>query len=218
MKQLLFHADQLLRQGASCAAPLRLLATIVLIGGICYGGIMGTFTGVAGERAWMVVFAAIKVPLLLLSTFSIALPSFFVLNTLLGVRGDFAVALRALLASQATLAIVLAALAPYTVLWYASSVAYNKAILFNGLMFAASSVTAQLLLNRSYRPLVARNRRHRLLLRVWILLYIFVGIQMAWILRPFVGDPNMPVQFFRSDTWGNAYLIVGRMLWDALFR
>lgn len=218
MIQLLVHADRLLHEDTPSGVSRRHLAALVLAGGIFYGGVMGTFGGMAGERAWMVFFSAIKVPLLLLATFAIALPSFFVLNTLLGVRGDFALVVQALLINQAGLAVILAALAPYTALWYLSSAGYNEAILFNGFMFATASLTAQWLLRRCYQPLVARNRRHRLLMRIWSLLYVFVGIQMGWILRPFIGDPSMPVQFFRADTWDNAYVIVARMLRDALNR
>jgi hypothetical protein len=64
----------------------------------------------------------------------------------------------------------------------------------------------------------ARNRRHRVLLRTWLVVYAFVGIQMGWVLRPFVGAPGMPVQFFREEAWGNAYVIVARMIWDVITR
>jgi len=70
----------------------------------------------------------------------------------------------------------------------------------------------QILLKRYYRPLIARMRRHRILLRLWGIVYAFVGIQMGWILRPFVGDPSRPVAFFREDTWGNAYVILFQMV------
>jgi len=166
----------------------------------------------------LVAFSGLKVPLLLLATFAISLPSFFVLNTLLGVRADFPEAVRALVSSQAGLTVVLAALAPYTLLWYASSGSYQWAILFNGLMFAVATFAAQGLLRRCYRPLVARRPQHRWLLRLWLLLFAFVGVQMAWVLRPFVGDPSRPAEFFREDTWGNAYVIVGRMVWEAVAR
>jgi hypothetical protein len=65
---------------------------------------------------------------------------------------------------------------------------------------------------------LARRPQHRWLLRIWLVVYVFVGIQMAWILRPFVGEPGMPIQFFREDTWGNAYIIVGRMVWETMMR
>ena len=43
----------------------------------------------AAERMWQVVYSAVKVPFLLFTTFFLSLPSFFVINTLLGLRGDF---------------------------------------------------------------------------------------------------------------------------------
>jgi hypothetical protein len=224
MRGLLRHADDVLRgrpRAAPSARPGRDLVALggfILACGLLYGGAMGTFGGVAGDRAWQVVFSAVKVPLLLLSTFALSVPSFFVLNTLLGVRADFGRALRALAAAQAGLTIVLAALAPFTMLWYASTGDYPAAILFNGLMFAVASGGAQVVLCREYRALVARNPRHRPLLRAWLVLYAFVGIQMGWLLRPFVGAPDQPVRFFRAGTWENAYVIVARLIWDVLAR
>jgi hypothetical protein len=147
---------------------------------------------------------------------NISLPSFFVLNTLLGVREDFPQALTALATTQAALPVILLSLAPYTALWYASSAQYRTAILFNGVMFAAASFAAQGVLRHHYKPLIARDPRHRVLLRIWLLLYVFVGVQMGWVLRPFVGQPEMPVQFFRPGAWGNAYVEVLRMIEEVL--
>jgi hypothetical protein len=188
--------------------PLRtliLLLALLILFGCFYGALMGTFAGVMGDRMLQVIYSAAKVPLLLIVTFLIALPSFFVLNTLLGVRSDFPAVFRALLTTQAGLTIILASLAPFTLFWYASVANYQAAILFNTLMFAVASVSAQFLLYRYYRPLIAGNALHRTLFRVWLILYAFVGIQMGWVLRPFVGDPSKPVQFFRQGAWGNAY-------------
>ncbi len=181
-----------------------------------YGAVMGSFGGVGVDRLWQVAFSAIKVPLLLLVTFLIGLPSFFVLNTLFGLRRDFAEALRALVAAQAGLAIVLASLAPFTLVWYASSGDYPAAILFNALMFTVASFSAQRLLREYYRPLIRRKILHRRMLGTWLAIYVFVGIQMGWVLRPFVGSPNAPVEFFRQESWGNAYEVVARLIYDAL--
>jgi hypothetical protein len=211
---MLGHADDLLR-GRTAVALWRLLAMVALFG-VFYGAVMGTFGGVRGERALQLLYSGLKVPLLLLITFGLSLPSFFVLNTLLGVRSDFAQALRALVATQAVLTIVLASLAPFTALWYASSGAYRPAILFNAAMFGVASFAAQGLLRRWYAPLIARNTRHRALLRVWLVIYAFVGVQMAWVLRPFVGDPNSPTRFFREGAWGNAYVEVARMIVEVI--
>jgi hypothetical protein len=189
-----------------------MLAAVVFGCGACYGVVMGSY---GGFRLWQMLFSGLKVPLLLLVTFAISLPSFFVLSTLLGVREDFAAARRAILRSQAALALVLAALAPYTALWYASTTAYDHAILFNALMFAVASFTAQAILRRSYRPLITRRPQQRQLLRIWLLLYVFVAVQMAWVLRPFIGDPESPTQFFRAGAWSNAYVVVARLIGGA---
>lgn len=34
--------------------------------------------------------------------------------------------------------------------------------------------------------------------RVWVLVFGLVGAQMGWVLRPFIGDPNLPFAWFRE--------------------
>jgi hypothetical protein len=221
MPAFLTTTDHLLRGTVPAEAPglsrPAILILFIFICGIAYGGIMGSFGGVTGDRLLQVLYSGLKVPMLLLVTFAISLPSFFVLNTLLGVRSDFADALRALISAQAVLTLVLLSLGPFTIFWYASSDHYRAAILFNGLMFAIASFGAQLVLRRSYAGLIARNPRHRALLASWLIIYTFVGIQMGWVLRPFIGDPELPTRFFREDGWrGNAYLIILEMIWHVL--
>ncbi len=97
-----------------------------------------------------------------------------------------------------------ASLAPLTLTWYASTDNYPSAILFNAMMFFVASLSAQLVCFRLYRPLIARNPNHRYTLIGWVLIYAFVGIQMGWVLRPFIGSPGSPVRFFREGAWGNA--------------
>lgn len=188
----------------------RVILTILC--GMIYGAALGSFA----ERPLQIVFSAIKVPMLLAVTFTIALPSFFVFNTIFGLRSDFRDVLRALIGGQAGLTVVLASLAPYTLLWYASSGSYLGAQLFNGGMFAIATLAAQRMIRKLYRPLIARDSRHRWLLMLWLVIYTFIAVQMAWVLRPFIGSPGNPVQFFRADSWGNAYLILGREFWNAM--
>ena len=38
----------------------------------------------------------------------------------------------------------------------------------------------------------------RTVFRIWVLVFGLVGAQMGWILRPFIGDPNLPFQWFRE--------------------
>jgi hypothetical protein len=208
-QRLLNRADDVLRGRASSGD-----AWLVLGCGMAYGAVMGSY----GGRGLQSVYSALKVPLLLMVTAGIGMPSFFVLNTLLGLRDDLPRAVRSLIGAQAGLTVILVSLAPITAFWYASVANYRSAILFNGVMFAVASLGAQFLLRRSYQPLIAQNRRHRLMLRAWLVVYVFVGIQMGWVLRPFIGDPENPVQFFRADAWDNAYVLVVTMIWEKIAR
>jgi hypothetical protein len=170
---------------------------VVIVSGGFYGLVMGAFGGFGGDRPLQMIF---------------------VLNSLLGLRSDFAEAIRALAVTQTAVAVILASLAPYTALWYASTMDYHEATLFNAAMFAIASVAAQWVLRRRYVPLIARDPRHRVMVRVWLAMYAFVGIQMGWVLRPFIGQPDRPVTFFREEAWGNAYIVILETAWTVFSR
>jgi hypothetical protein len=212
--------DTLLRGNARIGPtdwPLWQITLIVVFFGFLYGTMMGSYSNPVGRpRMWQAIDSAIKVPLLLLATFGLSVPSFFVLNNLVGLRADFGRAIRALIAAQAGLTVILSSLGPFVCLMYVSGIAYRPAILLNGMMFAISSIAAQVLLRRLYRPLIDRNPRHRTMLRAWLVLYAFVGIQMGWVLRPFIGDPVLPTHFFRHGAWTNAYETIARMVWEQI--
>lgn len=223
MISLISQIDDILRhrrlvhEEQAGTALLRMVGCILAFGMI-YGAVMGAFGGVENGRQWQTVYSALKVPLLLLGTSLISWPSFFVFNTLVGLRRDFLHATAALMAAQAGLSIVLASLAPLIVVWYASSSNYSAAVLANGVMFAVACFAGQWLLRDHYRLLMERDARHRWMFWLWLATYIFVAIQMAWILRPFVGNPNSPVEFFRQEKWGNAYLVVMRLIYEVFIR
>ena len=129
------HVEGVLRGDGLRAAVLA-----AVWGGATYGAVMGAFGGLFGERATQILYSAAKVPILLAVTTALALPSFYVLNALLGLRADFPDALRAVIGAQGAVGIVLAALAPYTAVWYVTSADYAEAIVFNGVMFAVARV------------------------------------------------------------------------------
>ena len=203
---------------------LRTAALIVLIAGLCYGSAMGCYAALANQRAWteqwlQMLYSGMKVPLLILATLLIALPSFFILNTLFGLRQHFNESLKAILLAQSGLVIILLSLAPITLFVYVSvspmRQGYSLAVLWNAIAFGGSSVIAQLLLRRNYRHLVLQDARHRKMIWVWIFVYAFVGIQMAYTLRPFIGSPASEISFFREDPFENAYVRVFELIGSA---
>lgn len=224
MYGLFATADGVLRRDAWTTRSTELRTALPrLVGclvawGLAYGAIMGAYRGLNGYDQWLlqIVYSAVKVPLLLSASFIISLPSFFVLSTLFGLRRDFGESVRAIVAAQAGLAVVLASFSPLTLLWYASSPDYALALIVNGIMFAAASLTAQQLLRSYYLSLIARNPRHRRMLACWGFAYVLVAIQLAWLMRPFIGSPNRDVQFLRPEAWDNAYVVIARLVWHAL--
>jgi len=38
----------------------------------------------------------------------------------------------------------------------------------------------------------------RLVFRCWVIVFALVGAQMSWVLRPFIGDPGRPFEWFRA--------------------
>lgn len=200
--------DLLQQRGAHAldrpTAPWLALLGVLLLAGLAHGTVLGSY----GGRPLQMLYSALKVPLLLLVSSALCLPSFFVLNTVLGLRDDWRHTLRALLATQATLALCLASLAPVTLVIYASGSSYELAIILNGVQFALATLISQQVTYRHYRELIRRDRRHLLTLLAWCLSYAFVGIQMGWVLRPFIGRPQLETNFFRQEAWSNAYLEV----------
>jgi hypothetical protein len=51
--------------------------------------------------------------------------------------------------------------------------------------------------------------------KFWIVIFAFVGVQLAWNLRPFVGDKNLPMELFREKE-GNFYFAIFQSTGDLL--
>jgi hypothetical protein len=202
----MFAAAEELLRGDVAATPSPNTCMAVGAAGCALAGL--ALGGASGEP-WLAVFAAIKVPMLLGLTACCCLPFFYVLNTVLGLNADFAPACRGLVAAQATFGIAVGALAPVNV-FLSLNVADPYALtLLDGVLFAAATLAGQQVLRRHYRPLVQRDERHRLALRAWLVLFVFAGVQMAWVLRPFRGTEGFPVAFLRAEAFEqNAYLVL----------
>jgi hypothetical protein len=208
---MIARAERLLRgEGefatGSAQRPWIELAGLVAIFAALHGAAVGSST----LRAEQALYSALKLPILIAGATAMCVPSFYALNAVLGLRDDFGAALRGVLGAQATVAVTLAALAPLVLLAYLSGTSYRGAILVNGLVFCVASLAGQVTLSRQYRPLIARNRRHALTKAAWLALTWFVTIQLAWVLRPFVGDPALDPTFLRPHAWSNAYVALAR--------
>lgn len=192
--------------------PWAKLLPILLLAAAVHGLVMGAY-GLSGAQ---MLLSAVKVPLLISLSTCLCIPELWIFATVMGLREDFGQILRAILAAQAAVAFVLCQLSPLLLVLYASTDAYRVVQLCNGALFLLASIAGQVILRRHYAPLRARDPRHVHGQRLWFVLYVLVTIQLAWVLRPFIGSPGMGFQFFREEAWGNAYVellrIFGRWL------
>jgi len=160
----------------------------------------------------MMLYTALKVPLLLLGSAAICLPGFMIATGVLGLGPALKRFLSAILAGQAAVAVALCSLGPLVLFFYASGVEHRVALLVNAGAFSCAAFAGQAVMRRRCAELLAEEPRHRLLLLAWSTLYVFVGIQMGWLLRPFVGDPALPTTFFRAQPFSNAYVAVAELI------
>jgi hypothetical protein len=59
------------------------------------------------------------------------------------------------------------------------------------------------------------SRRALLVCRIWLVVFALVGTQMSWVLRPFIGDPGRPFEWFRERE-GNFFQAVLQTIGELL--
>jgi len=187
----------------------------------CYGAVLGMSRG-----ALQALASAIKLPMLYLLTLAVCLPTLYLFNLLGGGRLSPRQALALVLAAISVTALLLLPFAPVALFFLVTLDNYYFYKLFNVALLALTSgiglfmlVDGAQELNRSARQqfeasadsdtTLAKQQIMRpvstALLPVWLLLYSFVGTQLAWTLRPFFGNPDVSFQLFRSGG-GNFYV------------
>ncbi len=209
---------------AQLAQPGRaalLYATIIVIGAGLYGATIGLWRAPA-----QAVFAAIKFPLVILLTTAANALLNGMLSLGLGLPIGFRDASLLIAASFAITAAILGALSPVTLFLLANTPALgagNAVISHNALLLThvALIALAGYIGNAAlFRALVARTGRRgaaALVLTAWLAGNLFLGAQLSWILRPFIGAPQLPVAFLRPDAFaGNFYESFWRSLTNVL--
>ena len=171
----------------------------VLFAGV-YGAILGCYS-----FSWQIPASAIKIPLVILGTMGICLPALFTFNVLLGSKLSFKQTLAVLSMSTYMMATVLISLAPILLFFIISSRSEDFSLLLNVMAFSIAGVFSVSLLwaGMGYLTLRAGHDFNVRIVRVWTLIYIFVGTQLAWILRPYIGEADQFVVFRALE--GNFY-------------
>lgn len=180
-----------------------LLAIIVSLSSF-YGLIMGTSSGIP-----QMLSSAAKVPILYLLTLLVCYPVLYVVVVIMGSRLTFLQTLALILLAVALNSILLASCSPIVLFFTITGTDYYFLILLHVAIFGFSGVWAMLALWRGLLAMCETSslypRQAVKILQIWIIVFAFVGTQMAWSLRPFVGSPDLEFEIFRTQQQGNFY-------------
>jgi len=199
-----------------------------------YGVFMGVYavrtSGVDGLA--QLAASTVKVPLLVFLTAAITLPSLYVFSAILGSRLSPIRVVRLVSASCAITSAVAASLGPILGFFTVSTTSYPFMVLLNVALLGISGVVGTSCLLRmlagvaSAEPMgpiaedsdepttpspARRTDPAMRIVGVWVILYAVVGVQMGWVLRPFIGAPGTPFTVFREVDGNAARAIFGSL-------
>ena len=202
-------------------AFVRYLA-IILIGSGIYGFTLGIW-----RAPLQSFYTAIKFPLLIFLTCAGNAVVNGMLAQILGSGLSFKQTSLAILMSFAIAAVILGGLSPITLfIWYnAPPLSSGSAVMGHSIMLlthvfaiAFAGIMANRRLFDLLRKMSGRASTARAVLFSWLAGNLFLGAQLAWNLRPFIGSPTLAVQFLRDDPLrGNFYEAVWSAFRHLLF-
>ena len=190
----------------------RLIVCVVTIVIGC--GLFGASVG-CWHNPLQALYSAIKLPLvLLLTTVGNALLN-GMLAPLLGLNISFRQSLLAILMSFTIAAVILGGFSPIIafMVWNVPPLSMHSTttnivysfimiVLVGVIAFAGVSANVRLLQLVESLSTVAIGRR---IVFAWLTVNLFLGAQLSWILRPFIGSPALPVEFLRATAFRGTF-------------
>jgi len=187
----------------------------IVLGSSVYGATIGLW-----RAPLQSVFTAIKFPLLIFLTCIGNSTVNGMLAQVLGSGLSFRQTAFAILMSFAVASLILGGSSPITlfILYNAPPLASEHAIIGHSVMLLTDVFViafAGVVANRRLFGLLQKVSGHdhtaRAVLFSWLAGNLFLGAQLAWNLRPFIGSPQLAVEFLRDDPLrGNFYEAVWR--------
>jgi hypothetical protein len=162
-----------------------------------YGATLGMF-----KPGLQTLYAAAKLPIVVLGTALMCTPTFYVFNAILGSKFSFRQTLAAVLFLSVSVALVLVAFAPITWFFTVSTQGPGFLTFLHVLVFFIAALYGIYSLNTARRYLDHLEEEFTAIsggfLFLWFLIVLFVGLQMAWYLRPFL-EPLPDHRFFLGE-------------------
>ena len=181
---------------------LLVCAAIIVLGDGLYGFTLGWWRGPLQS-----LYTALKFPLLVFLTCGGNALLNGLLAPLLGLKISLRQSTLTLLMSFTLTALTLGAFSPvmlfllYNTPPLAAHLPASHSVLLTAHVaaIAFAGVVANRRLLSLLERLAGRASSARAILFAWLTGNLLLGSQLAWVLRPFVGSPSLPVQFLRAD-------------------
>lgn len=190
---------------------LQLLAINAIIMAI-YGGIMG----LGGTGFAQLFTSALKLPMLYLFSLAVCFPLLFVVNVLMGSRVKFQQTFTMILVAITLSSLILAACAPIAIFFMITGSQYDFLKLMHVGILGFSGLWAMAGLYRAIQHMCDESsiypKQALKILLIWMMIFGFVGTQMAWTLRPYLGAPGLQYEFVRKSGEGNFY----QAIWQSM--
>ena len=176
----------------------------IVVGAVLFGAAVGSWHGGA-----QIAFAGAKVPIVTLGTLVLCAPAFYAISAVFGRPWSARAVVSLMLVAGARFSLVLLAATP--VLWLAINLGapYDLAKLAASVAYALAGLSALGLLLRG----LGDGPGKRATIALFMSVFLLVGAQSAWILRPYIGTPGRDdVVLFTAEREGG--LVV--QLWKSV--
>lgn len=194
--------DRILHRGSSSLETLLLLGLSLVLYAV-FGFLIG-----ASQSILQAFSSAMKLPILFFLTSSICFPTLYFFLSFLGARQDIKQLFSFIVLCNAFIALVLAAFAPVSFFFLITAYDYNVYKLINTLIFSVAGSTGIYLFYREMKKIMydisAGPGRNKILkglafLRLWAIMFAFIGLQLSFTLSPFFGLPYAEFMFFTHE-------------------
>jgi hypothetical protein len=203
-----------LRDGLGLGEKMRAMLISSFLFLALYGAVMGST-----HSLWQTLSSAVKLPLLFLATLVVCSPTLYFFNVLFGSNQSLTQNFALILTAITVTSVLLLSFAPIVLFFLLTSSNYQFFKLLNVAIFATTGIVGVLFLSQGMQIVSSGGKEgaaaRRRVVWLWIVVYAFVGSQMAWTLRPFIGAPSMQFELFRQ-LGGNFYTNIVASLGEIL--
>jgi len=202
-----YHFFGEIRDGIDLQNKMRAMLVSSIAFLALYGAVMGST-----HSLWQALSSAVKLPILFLATLIVCSPTLYFFNVLFGSNQSLTQNVALILTAITVTAVLLLSFSPIVLFFLLTTSHYQFFKLLNVAVFAVAGSMGVVFLSQGMRMVSMAGgrdghegaRARAWVLRLWVLIYGFVGSQVAWTLRPFIGAPSMKFELFRQ-LGGNFY-------------